>query len=121
MKSLTKIILVGIFIMMISIPINTFADDITIPNWIKNAWYDKAEIGISDDEILDSIQFLIKEKMISVSDNHTKFLPNEEILPNWVKYPLMWFSQEKITQHEIITTLEYLIKHEIIKISIPIK
>jgi hypothetical protein len=87
-----------------------------IPSWIKNSagWW--AEDIVGDDEFIQSIQFLIKEKIISIPLSKENSFNSQEI-PDWVKNNAGWWSADLISDGEFMKGIEFLGEQGIIKIN----
>jgi hypothetical protein len=87
---------------------------IMIPFWVRDFskyWYNDE---ISDKEFAKGIEFLIKEKIIVVSQSASQDTVNEIKIPNWIKTSTGWWLEEKISDMEFAKSIEYLIKVGII-------
>ena len=93
----------------------TTSNQSEIPSWIKNnaGWW--AEGIVSDDEFIQSIQFLIKEKMISLPPSQGNASGSQEI-PDWVKNNAGWWSEDLISDRDFMQGIEFLGEQGIIKI-----
>ena len=89
---------------------------VEIPSWIKNSagWW--AEDIVGDDEFIQSIQFLIKEKIISIPSSKENSSNSQEI-PDWVKNNAGWWSADLISDRDFMKGIEFLGEQGIIKIS----
>ncbi|MHA7646703.1 hypothetical protein [Nitrosopumilus sp. S4] len=87
-----------------------------IPSWIKNSagWW--ADGIVADSEFIQSIQFLIKEKLLIVNTNEVNSNNSEEI-PLWVKNNAGWWAQGLISERDFVKGIEFLISQGIIKVS----
>ncbi|MGQ0771931.1 MAG: cupredoxin domain-containing protein [Nitrososphaerota archaeon] len=85
-----------------------------IPQWIKeNAeWW--ADGKISDAEFIDSIEYLAKEKIITIKK--TSSAGQSETIPAWIRTTASWWSDGSITDDEFARGLEYLANSGIIRI-----
>ncbi|HET9009298.1 MAG TPA: peptidase [Nitrosarchaeum sp.] len=99
-------------------PIKTPTDAIPnttqkIPSWIKNnaGWW--AEGKIDDDSFIQGIQFLIKEKIMSVSVTSSSTTGSNEI-PSWIKNNAGWWAEGKIDDDSFIQGIQFLVKEGII-------
>jgi len=100
---------------------NSSAQDVQIPDWIKNVagWW--ASGVISENEFVTGIEYLINNNIILLD-----FVPcNDEIqsqygdtksVPDWIKNNANWWSENLIDDTDFINGLQYLIEHKIIKI-----
>ena len=85
-----------------------------IPQWIKESagWW--ADYKISDAEFIDSIQYLAKEKIITIKKTSPAVQPGT--IPAWIKNAASWWSEGLITDDEFARGLEYLANTGIIQI-----
>jgi hypothetical protein len=92
------------------------SNKVEIPSWIKNSagWW--AEDIVGDDEFIQSIQFLIKEKIISIPASQENTSSSQEI-PDWVKNNAGWWSADLISDRDFMKGIEFLGKQGIIKVS----
>ena len=100
---------------------NSSAQDVQIPDWIKNVagWW--ASGVISENEFVIGIEYLINNNIILLD-----FVPcNDEIqsqygdaksVPDWIKNNANWWSENLIDDTDFINGLQYLIEYKIIKI-----
>ena len=88
---------------------------INLPKWIKtNAkWW--AEGLINDSDFVPALQYLIKERIIIISETKSGANTSTEI-PEWVKNNAKWWSYGMIDDFEFIKNIEYLVEQGIIKI-----
>ena len=87
-----------------------------IPSWVKNnaGWW--AEDIVGDDEFIQSIQFLIKEKIILTSSSQGTASNSQEI-PGWVKNNAGWWAADLISDRDFMKGIEFLGEQGIIKIN----
>ena len=85
-----------------------------VPEWVKNnaGWW--ADDLIDDSTFVSGIQFLIKEKIITVSSQSSETQSNE--IPKWVKNNAGWWSQGLISDDDFLKGIEFLIQNGIISI-----
>jgi len=69
---------------------------VEIPPWIKNSTGRWTEDIVGDDEFIQSIQFLIKEKIISIPSSQENSSNSKEI-QDWVKNNAGWWSTDLIS------------------------
>jgi peptidoglycan/xylan/chitin deacetylase (PgdA/CDA1 family) len=72
--------------------INSNSESI-VPEWIKNnaGWW--AEGAINDETFVQGIEFLVKEKIILVSEE-SQTGSNEKIVPEWIKNNAGWWAED---------------------------
>jgi len=90
----------------------------TIPYWIKNnaGWW--AEDKISDDDFIAGIEYLIKEKIISISSQINKE-NSLDVIPSWIKNNAGWWSAGQISDEDFLLGIKYLIENSVIKVNAP--
>jgi len=88
----------------------------TIPYWVKNnaGWW--AEDKISDDDFIAGIEYLIKNKIISISSQNNKE-NSSDVIPSWIKNNAGWWSTGKISDNDFLTGVEYLVENSIINVN----
>ena len=91
------------------------SNKVEIPSWIKNSagWW--AEDLMGDDEFIQSIQFLIKEEIISIPPSQGNTSNSQEI-PDWVKNNAEWWSADLISDRDFMKGIEFLVEQGIIKV-----
>jgi hypothetical protein len=94
------------------IPKTVFPESV-IPKWIKNnaGWW--ADGQIDDNSFIQGIQFLIKEKIMSIPSTHSSGTGSNEI-PTWIKNNAKWWADGKIDDSSFIQGIQFLIKEGII-------
>ena len=88
----------------------------TIPYWVKNnaGWW--AEDKISDDDFIAGIEYLIKNKIISISSQNNKE-NSSDVIPSWIKNNAEWWSAGQISDKDFLSGVKYLIENSVIKVS----
>ena len=87
-----------------------------VPEWIKNnaKWW--ADGSIDDNSFKQGISFMIKEKIIAISD-----LPaasaSEDSIPSWIKQNAKWWVDGVISEDEFVNGLKYMVEKGIISVS----
>ncbi|NJK77924.1 MAG: hypothetical protein HC944_03030 [Nanoarchaeota archaeon] len=93
----------------------TVAEDIVIPQWIRNNadWWSQNQI--TDYDFINAIQFMIREKIIVIP-----VLPNADSavteIPSWIKNNAKFWVNGEITDQEFAKSIAFLITSGIIKI-----
>ncbi|MCH7647403.1 MAG: hypothetical protein IIA83_02190 [Thaumarchaeota archaeon] len=89
----------------------------TIPSWIKNnaEWWTSGLIG--EEDFINAIEYMIKEKIISISVTDYGSTENVQNIPSWVKQSAGWWVDGIITDGEFVKGLEYLVKEGIIYVN----
>lgn len=92
-----------------------------IPNWVKQnvKWWSD---GItSDKEFVNTMGFLVKEKIISVNipmNIDGSILVNDNLqIPNWLRNNAKWWSDGSIQDSDFTSGVEFMIKQKIITFS----
>ncbi|MCJ8306474.1 MAG: hypothetical protein HRU07_05420 [Nitrosopumilus sp.] len=97
------------------LPESEIESQIHVPNWIKSTaqWWSTEEI--TDDEFVKTIEFLIREEIINISETQPETQNSDEI-PEWVKKNAEWWADGSISNNEFINSITYLIEKNIIRI-----
>ncbi|BDQ31495.1 hypothetical protein [Nitrosopumilus zosterae] len=87
-----------------------------VPSWIKNnaGWWSNGIVG--DQEFVQSIQFLMKEKILNIPATKTNPSESQEI-PTWVKNNAGWWSQDLISERDFVKGIEFLVNQGIITVN----
>lgn len=96
---------------------NVDSNNEKLPSWIKSnaEWW--ANDLIDDGTFVSGIQFLITEKIISVtSSNMSSNTQNDEI-PKWIKNNADWWSRDLISDDDFLKGIEFLVGKGIIYVS----
>jgi len=90
----------------------------TIPYWVKNnaGWW--AEDKISDNDFIAGIEYLIKNKIISISSQNNKE-NSSDVIPSWIKNNAEWWSAGQISDDDFLSGVKYLIENSVIKVNAP--
>ena len=99
----------------------SFAQDSdTIPSWIKNnaGWW--AEDQIDDYTFAQGIGFLIKNKIIQISDLPTTsdgdiVIEEDIVIPSWIKNNAGWWANNRISDSDFLYGIKFLVESNIIK------
>ena len=85
-----------------------------VPSWIKNnaGWW--ANDDIDDDSFIQGIQFLIKEKILDISETTTA--DKSDKIPAWVKNNAGWWAEGQITESDFLSGITHLVKTGIISV-----
>ena len=103
---------------VLTIPTSLAQD--AVPSWIKNnaGWW--AENKIDDFTFAQGIGFLIKNKIIQISNLPTT--PDSEIIiekdidiPSWIKNNAGWWAENSISDSDFLYGIKFLVKNNIIK------
>lgn len=90
-----------------------------IPTWIKKnaGWW--ADGKIDDVSFLGGVELLIKENIISISEEGAKENnddKNNARIPDWVKQTSKWWSDDLIPDGDFVKSLQFLINNKMISI-----
>ena len=93
-------------------------DEIVIPSWVRShaKWW--AQSGISDSDFAGSVQYLIRQNMISLPKGHVASADSQATIPQWVKNTAGWWANRLITDKEFASAIQYLISRDIIKVQL---
>ena len=102
-----------------SIPImihkNTTNDSALIPDWIREDALLWSEEKITDDKFTDIINYLIKNEIITISENQFDAMKVNKI-PSWIRTTASWWTDGQIDDKTFVESLEFLVKKSIIPI-----
>lgn len=87
---------------------------VVVPAWIKDGaeWWSSGII--SDDEFIDSIEYLAKEKIIIIKK--TQIPEESRSIPTWIKKSASWWADGLISDEDFTKALEYLVNIGAIRI-----
>ncbi len=93
----------------------TTSPETKIPSWIKNnaGWW--AEGTITNNDFVQGIQYLIKQKIIKVPSTEPSS-GSTQVIPSWIKKNAGWWADGTIGDSDFVQGIQYLIKQGIIKI-----
>jgi len=105
----------AVLVVISSIPIvlsDSMRGDFTIPNWVKNTagWW--ADDKIPDASFIETIEFLIKEEIITVQIPAVDSVVEE--IPGWVKNTAGWWAEDKIHDIAFVNAIKYLVSQGIV-------
>lgn len=88
-----------------------------LPNWVKTnaGWWSTDQID--DATFATGLQYLIKEKIIRISDIKQNDSVTVSEIPSWIKTNAKWWNEGKISDSDFVKGIEYLIENRIIAIS----
>ena len=106
----------AVLVVISAIPIvlsDSMRGDFTIPNWVKNTagWW--ADDKIPDSSFIETIEFLIKDEMITVN---IPDLDSEVVnkIPAWVKNTAGWWAEDKVHDTTFVAAIKYLVSQGIV-------
>ena len=84
-----------------------------VPEWIKNnaGWW--AEGSIDDKTFVQGIEYLVKERVITVNEESQTSVVEQNI-PEWIKNNAGWWAEGSIDDKTFVQGIEYLVKNGII-------
>jgi len=90
--------------------------EIIIPDWVRNTanWWSLSQI--SDQDFAKSLEYLIKEDIISVPQGTESEVQSEPQIPSWLRKNAGWWSQGLLTDEEFVKSIQWLITNGFIKI-----
>ena len=90
-------------------------NEISLPDWIRNnaEWW--SEEQIDDNTFIQGIEYMIKNKIISIPQTQQETSISEEI-PTWIKNNAGWWADGSIDDETFVQGLEFLIKKGIIHV-----
>ena len=89
---------------------------VSVPQWVKNTagWW--AEDKISEDEFVNGIEFLVKERIIdNVKTGNVESASSA--VPTWVKNNAGWWAEGQIDDNSFVKGIEYLVKVGLISVT----
>ena len=96
----------------LAVPESTAQD--AIPSWIKNnaGWWADDKIG--DFTFAQGIGYLIKNKIIQISDLPTTpdgeiIIENDIVIPSWIKNNAGWWASDNISDSDFLYGIKYLV------------
>jgi hypothetical protein len=102
-----------------SIPIvihqNKINGSILIPDWIHDDALLWSEEKIIDNKFTDIINYLIKNKIITIPENQSNIIEVKKI-PSWIRTTTGWWVDGQIDDKTFVESLEFLVKKNIITI-----
>ena len=102
-----------------SIPIvihqNKISTPILIPDWIRDDALLWSEEKIIDEKFTDIINYLIKNKVITILENESNTIEVKKT-PSWIRTTTGWWADGQIDDETFVESLEFLLKKNIILI-----
>ena len=91
--------------------------NIQIPLWIKNnaKWWSEGQIDDSD--FLNGIEYMIKEKIVVISDLPQRSAASSNSIPSWIKSNAKWWAEDQITEDDFVKGIQYLVENGLISVS----
>ncbi|QLH03590.1 peptidase [Nitrosopumilus cobalaminigenes] len=90
-------------------------EEIILPNWIRNnaAWW--SEEQIDDNTFIQGIEYMIKNKIISIPQTQQETSTSKEI-PSWIRNNASWWADGQIDDKTFVQGLEFMIKAGILRV-----
>ena len=106
----------GIFLVSMILVPNVSAQEVTIPDWIKNnaGWW--ADGLIDDNSFVSGIQWLISNGIMIISPTEQGANDGGNVIPDWIKNNAGWWADGQIKDQTFVTGIQYLVKNGIILI-----
>ena len=97
--------------------ISVYAEQYSIPIWIKNnaKWWSQGQI--SDNDFVQGIQYLIEAGIMEMLETKTSVSQSSQQIPIWIKNNAGWWADNKISDSDFVSGIQYLINKGIIRIS----
>ncbi len=95
---------------------NEVTQEIIIPDWVRNTanWWSLTQI--TDQDFAKSLEYLIKEDIISVPQGTESEGESEAQMPSWLRKNAGWWSQGLLSDEEFVKSIQWLIANGFIKI-----
>ncbi|MGI0059839.1 MAG: cupredoxin domain-containing protein [Nitrosotalea sp.] len=85
------------------------------PHWLKNNAAMWTTGKITDNEFINLIQYLIKNKYMSTYTQNVSKI-NSGIIPTWIKNKVEGWSNNTVSDEEFAFSIQYLVTHKIIQL-----
>ncbi|HSB57634.1 MAG TPA: hypothetical protein VLD38_07490 [Nitrosopumilaceae archaeon] len=94
-----------------------YAEEIKIPDWIKNnaKWWANGEID--DQTFASGIQFMVKEGIIKIPAT-TEQANHDAKIPDWIKNNAKWWANGEIDDQTFASGIQFMVKEGIISVSV---
>jgi len=89
-----------------------------IPLWIKNnaKWW--SEGLISDSDFLGGIEYMIREKIMVISDLPKAASTSGSSVPQWIKNNARWWTDDQITEDDFVKGIQFLVENGMISVKV---
>ena len=93
----------------------TMNEEISLPDWIRNnaLWW--SEEQIDDNTFIQGIEYMIKNKIISIPQTQQESSMSKEI-PSWIRNNVGWWAGGQIDDKTFVQGLEFMIKTGILQV-----
>ncbi len=87
-----------------------------VPEWVKNnaKWW--ADGQVDDSTFTQGIGFLIKEKILGITDLPEQVSISDEKVPEWVKNNAKWWADGMISEDDFVMGIKYLVEKGIVRV-----
>jgi hypothetical protein len=111
-----KFLLVS-FILLNGMLYPAYAEEIKIPDWVRNnaKWWSNGEID--DKTFANGIQYMIKEGIIKMPVTSSGSTNQNVKIPDWVRNNAKWWAEGSIGDKDFASGIQYMIKEGIISVS----
>src|SRR5574342_1243709 len=95
----------------------TYAEEIKIPDWIKNnaKWWSNGEID--DKTFANGIKFMMKEGIIKIPVTESQQANHDTKIPDWIKNNAKWWSNGEIDDKTFANGIQFMIRTGIISLA----
>ena len=90
------------------------SETIVIPSWVKNLGKWWSQDLVTDKDFARGIEYLIKEKIIVISESEHQGISNITKIPAWIKTNAGWWAYNRISDSDFALGIQYLIRNGII-------
>ncbi|MGI0008670.1 MAG: thrombospondin type 3 repeat-containing protein [Nitrosopumilaceae archaeon] len=92
----------------------TESKQLAIPSWIKSnaGWWSKGQI--EDSDFVQGVEYMLNEKIITISDVRLTTAQRAQQVPDWVKTTAGWWSDGLVSDSEFANGIGYLVLQGII-------
>jgi len=90
----------------------------SIPGWIKDNAKGWADGQTGESEFVSGIEYMVKEKIIYISDLPSQASTTAKAVPDWIKNNAGWWADGQIDEDEFVNGIKYLVKKGIIRVDI---
>jgi hypothetical protein len=96
------------------------AQEVTIPDWIKNnaGWW--ANELIDDSSFVSGIQWLISNDVMIIPSTEQGAGDGENVIPDWIKNSAGWWADGLIDDNSFVSGIQWLISNGIIMLELEV-
>ena len=116
-KKQTHLIIFSIWLIIGGLFISAYAEQYSIPAWIKDnaKWWSGGQI--EDSDFVKGIQYLIEAEIMNLPETKSPASQSSQQIPTWIKNNAGWWADNKIADSDFVSGIQYLINNGIIRIS----